>query len=126
VVGGTPTTVDVALQPIALTIALAPDATTIPRGGTLGLTIAVTNDSDVSQSQQVWTEATMPSGRPYPGNPVIGPVTRTFPPHQTQSQHVTHAIPTTAPLGDYTYTGNVGTYPGTTIDEDSFTFTVVP
>lgn len=126
VVGGTPTTVDVALQPVVLTIALTPDATTIRRGGTLGLTIAVTNDSDVSQRQQVWTEVTMPSGHPYPGNPVIGPVTRTFQPHQTQSQHVTHTIPVNAPLGDYTYTGKVGTYPGTVIDEDSFTFTVVP
>jgi hypothetical protein len=123
---GSPTAVNVALDPIALSIDLVPDATTIPRGGTLGLTVSVTNDTDVTQRQEVWTEVTMPGGRPYPGNPVVGPSTRNFPPHRTVSQHLTHTVPATAPLGAYTYEGKVGTYPGTVIGEDSFVFTVVP
>ncbi len=33
---------------------------------------------------------------------------------------------TTAPAGDYTYTGRVGAYPSTVWDEDAFGFTIVP
>jgi len=109
-----------------VTIALVPDQTSVLRGGNLGITITVTNSSSVSQTVQVWTEAILPNGNPYPGNPVIGPRTVTLSPNETKRKHITHHIPNNAPLGDYLYCGKVGTYPSPVDDQDCFTFTVTP
>jgi len=109
-----------------VTIDLVADNDTIPQGGTLGFTITVTNTTFDTQQVQVWTEAYMPNGSPYPGNPVLGPRTVTLKPNQTITRHRNHKIPNNAPLGTYKYCGKVGTYPTPVMDEDCFNFTVTP
>jgi len=107
-----------------VSITLDPDQTSVPRGGILGLTITLVNNTSQNQTVQGWTEVTMPNGNPYPGNPVLGPRTVTLTPNQTLSRHVNHPVPLNAPLGNYTYCGKVGTYPEPAMDEDCFIFTV--
>ncbi len=108
-----------------VTVALDPDATVIPRGGKLGFTITVTNNTMDYQGFNVWTEVTMPNGKPYPHNPVIGPKWVTLSPGGSKSKHLNHTIPVFAPLGTYIYTAKVGTYPEPYMHSDSFQFTVV-
>ena len=102
-----------------------PDATTVPRGGTLGVTVKLWNQS--SQAQTFWgrIDVTLPSGQPYPGNPVMGPRQVTMNPGQQISLHVTHPVPNAAPLGEYQYTLKIGWPPATLIDLDSFAFLVI-
>ena len=107
-----------------VSVILVPDSTSIPRGGTLGYTVTGTNNTTSSQTFQYWTYVTLPNGNRYPpSGELFGPVTVTLTPGQTKSAHLTHGIPATAPLGTYTYYGNVGPYPAMW-DSDSFTFTV--
>jgi len=112
------------IQPVTLT--LTPDSTTLHRGGKLTYTATITNNTDQTQSFEGWTEVTMPSGEPYPGNPVVGPRPVTLAPNETKTKKVSHSIPINAPLGTYTYCGKVGDYPTSFWDEDCFTFTVTP
>jgi len=112
------------IPPVSIT--LIPDVTTVPRGGTLGITIMVTNNTGENQTFEAWTEAFLPNGNPYPGNPVLDPRTVTLSPHQTRTKHVSHKVPKNAPLGTYKYCGKVGTYPTPVMDEDCFNFTVTP
>jgi len=107
-------------------ITLIPDTTTVHRGGILGLTITVTNNTPNEQIVQVWADVNLPNGNPCPGNPVLGPRWVTLAPYQTRSRHVTQEVPQNAPLGTYEYCGKVGTYPNIVIDEDCFNFTVTP
>jgi hypothetical protein len=108
-----------------VTVTLEPDATVIPRGSKLGFTATVTNNTQDTQGFNFWTEVILPNGKPYPKNPVIGPMWVTLAPGEEKSKHVSHKIPGSAPLGTYTYIAKIGTYPEPLIDSDSFTFTVV-
>jgi len=114
------------LQQVDVSITLTPDQTTVRRGGTLGITITVTNNTGETQTFEAWTEVTLPNGHPWPGNPVIGPRTVTLTPYQTRSRHISHRVPNNAPLGTYKYCGKVGTYPTPVMNEDCFNFTVTP
>jgi len=109
-----------------VTINLVADNDTIPRGGVLGFTVTITNSTADTQQVQVWTEAYLPDGSPYPKNPVLGPRTVTLKPNQTITRHRNHKVPNNAPLGTYKYCGKVGTYPTPVMDEDCFLFTVTP
>jgi len=104
---------------------LAPDATVVPRGGTLGYTATLTNTTAQSISFYARTMVTLPNGNPYPGNPVLGPIPITLDPYEIMEHHVEHDIPYGAPLGVYDYTLQIGTPPNTLIDEDTFSFEVV-
>ena len=107
-----------------VSVILVPDSTSIPRGGTLGYTVKATNNTSTSQTFQYWTYVILPNGSRYPvTGELFGPVTVTLSPGQVRSAHLTHGIPTSAPLGTYTYYGQVGPYP-TIWDSDSFNFTV--
>ncbi|MBI4714850.1 MAG: hypothetical protein HY760_02745 [Nitrospirae bacterium] len=107
-----------------VTVTLIPDATSIPRGGILGYTVTGTNNTSTTQTFQYWTYVTLPNGSRYPAaGELYGPVTVTLSAGQTKSAHLTHGIPTSAPLGAYTYYGNVGPYPAAW-DSDSFFFNV--
>jgi hypothetical protein len=111
--------------PQLVTVTLVPDGTTLHRGETLGFTATVRNNSDLTSTYEVWTEARLPGGGPYPGNPVIGPTAITLGPHRTLVQHLTHVIPMNAPYGTYTYTGLAGGYDSSVLGQGSFDFTVV-
>ncbi len=77
-----------------------------------------------SQPLQFWTDLTLPGGSPYPGNPVVGPVTITLPPRQIVSRPLNQTIPGGAVLGMYVYTAKIGVYPDRVDDEDGFRVTV--
>ena len=109
---------------LMITVTLVPDSTSIPRGGTLGYTVTVTNNTSTSQTFQYWTYVILPNGSRYPTTgELFGPVAVALLPGAVGSAHLTHRIPATAPLGTYTYYGNVGPYP-VVWDSDSFNFTV--
>jgi hypothetical protein len=108
------------------TVWLDPDDIEVPQGGTLGLTITLESHTDTTQYVQVWTEVTLPNGKPYPGNPVLGPQDVPLGAWKVKSKYLTQKVPHGAPLGTYVYTALVGTYPDEVIHEDSFEVTVVP
>jgi len=107
-----------------VTVTLVPDSTSVSLGGTLGDTVKLTNNTFFSQAFQYWTYMTLPNGSWYPvTGELFGPYTVTLSAGQTGSAYLTYGIPAIAPLGTYTYYGNVGPYP-VVWDSDSFTFTV--
>jgi len=124
--GNTTRPVSLTVNPVLpnVSVTFKPDSTTIPRGGTLGYTVTVTNNTSSSQTFQYWTYVILPNGNRYPTTgELFGPVTVTLSAGQVRNAHLTLKIPATAPLGSYTYYGNVGPYP-TVWDSDSFNFTV--
>ena len=119
---GDPTTA-ISVEPI-VSIDLLPDATVIPRGETLGYAVTATNNTDSTQIFQYWTNVTLPNGNTYPpSGTLFGPYTVTLSPYGSRTGDLSHGIPLTAPLGDYTYNAFVGPYP-TIWDEDHFDFEV--
>jgi hypothetical protein len=106
-------------------VTLTPDDTVVPRGGTLGYTVSVTNNGGSSLTLDYWTDIILWTGEPYKKNPVFGPRTVTINPGQTREGHIGHAVPGNAPLKTYTCCGRVGTHPGSVWDEDCFEFTIV-
>jgi len=111
------------IQEVSLT--LVPDSTTIPRGGTLGYTVIVTNNAASSKTFKYWTDVNLPNGSKYPpSGELFGPVTVTLNPFASRSAHLTRPIPLTAPLGIYVYNGYIGAYP-IVMNEDHFEFRVV-
>jgi len=106
-----------------LTLNLTPDSHSVPRGGTLGFTALLTNNSDNTQTVDAWTEVTLPDGS---SREVLSPRTVSLAPHETITRHLNHRVPNNAPLGEYIYCGKVGTYPTPVIDEECFNFTVTP
>jgi len=104
---------------------LVPDATIIPRGGTLGFQGTVANYTDKSATVLFATKVTLPSGNKYPPSGyLIGPLSISFVPYQSKSGHKSLDIPITAPLGTYTYHGYVGNYGAGLYHECQFEFTV--
>jgi hypothetical protein len=105
---------------------LVPDATIIPRGGTLGFDITVTNNTDEVQLFGFATYATKPGGGKYPPfGYLIGPVRVSLNPYGSKSAHRSHSIPGNVPLGTYTYYGVVGTPGAGLYDRCQFDFEVV-
>jgi hypothetical protein len=102
---------------------LIPDATVIPRGGTLGFQAIVTNYTDESATVVLASQVTYPDGTEIF---LIDPLDNFFEPYQSKSWHKTHYIPLTAPLGIYTYHGYVGNYGMGIYDECWFNFEVIP
>ena len=90
-------------------------------GGSFQLIVTASNISAVSKSTQFWNAITLPSGEVI--GPTIGPITVTLPSGDLATPTVTQNVPAAAPAGQYTYTFNVGTFPNTIDDSDSFTFT---
>ena len=107
-----------------INVYIVPDATTVPRGGQLGYTVTVANNSSSSVTLQYWTDIVLWNGNPYPGNPICGPYTITVPVGNTQG-HVTHTVPAHAPLQTYTCFGQIGWHPDDVWAEDYFTFIIV-
>jgi hypothetical protein len=108
-----------------VSVYLTPDEATVPQGGKLGFDILVRNNTGSSQTFQAWTGVILPNGKPYKGNPVLGPKTVPLQPRKWVIRHITQQVPGNAPLGDYIYMGTVGTWPDSLIDQDQFEFTVV-
>jgi len=107
-----------------ITVSLIPDATEIPRGGTLGLSASVTNNGSTVQTFLFATRATLPNG--HKTGYLYGPISVNLNPGQTKSGHISHTVPATATVGQYIYHGYVGDYDVGIFDEDSFNFSVTP
>jgi hypothetical protein len=107
-----------------VSVYLTPDEAMVPRGGKLGLDILVRNNTGSSQTFQAWTGVILPNGKPYKGNPVLGPKMVPLQPRKWVIRHISQQVPGNAPLGDYIYMGSVGTWPDSLIDQDAFTFVV--
>jgi hypothetical protein len=108
-----------------VSVYLTPDTTVVHRGGELGFDILVRNNTGIAQTFEAWTDVILPNGKPYKGNPVLGPKTVPFQPRKWVIRHITQQVPCNAPLGNYIYVGKIGTWPDSLIDQDQFDFTVV-
>jgi hypothetical protein len=102
---------------------LIPDATVIPRGGTLGFQASVTNGTGEMGKVLFGTTVTKPNGNQT--GFIWGPLLLGLAPYQTKSGHKIHRLPSGFELGTYTYHGYVGGY-GDIYDECRFDFEVVP
>ncbi len=92
-------------------VTLAPDATTVERGGSLGYTIEVTNNSDTDQRFEYWSDVYLWTGDPYSKNPVFGPRKVMVKSGRTRSGHLDHKVPGDAPLKTFTLCGRIGSHP---------------
>jgi len=90
-------------------------------GGQFGFTLNLTNNSAIPQTFQVWNMIMLPNGETV--GPTVGPVNPTLGAGETISVTLTQNIPGAPPAGQYTYIFNIGTFPNTINDSDSFQFT---
>jgi hypothetical protein len=106
-----------------VTVALTPEAVTIPQGGVLTYNVNITNWEGATESIYALTEVTLPGGGTVT---LLGPVPLTVDPYETISVNIHHDIPLGAPLGSYGYTGKIGTFPPPELmDWSTFFFEVV-
>jgi subtilisin family serine protease len=96
----------------------------VPPGGTLELTATLINRTGSPKSIWGIAEVFKPNGRPYSGNPIIGPTPVTLAPAETLVVHRSHHVPSGAPSGNYTYRAAIGTPPDVLLDDDRFDFEV--
>ena len=89
-------------------------------GGSFNFNATITNNETSSQTFGVWIMVTLPNGSQF--GPVLGPVTLTVPAGASITRQRTQVVPASAPAGNYTYTGNVGSYPSTVYNSSSFPF----
>ncbi len=111
--------------PPALSVLVTPDTTTVERGGTLGYTVELTNDTDEMERLDYWSDVYLWTGKFYGKNPVFGPKRVTVQAGMTLSGHLTHKVPNSAPLKTYTLCGRIGFHADNLWDEDCFEFNVV-
>ncbi len=71
---------------------------------------------------EYWSEARLPNGSVR--TPLIGPNTVFLTPPETFTLSFSQRVPGRAPVGEYVYTMNAGTYPGTVLASDRFDATV--
>lgn len=109
-----------------LEVWLWPDATVVPRGGNLWMTVAVLNNTDIPQPVTFWTNITLPNGNTWPADGTLfGPISGTIPAYGVREARLRHPIPGNAPLLTYTYNAFVGPFFGWAWNRDAFRFTVV-
>jgi predicted outer membrane repeat protein len=108
-----------------LTIYLSPDTTVVVRHEKLGVTYTVINIEPNPWTFYLQTDVYLPNGKPYPGNPIVGPMEVTLQGEQTKQKRIRHSVPGKAPLGIYTYESTISTSVNDIIDQDSFEFEVV-
>jgi PKD repeat protein len=105
---------------------LVPDATVIPRGGTLGFQASITNNTDVSGPVYFATKVKLPSGDMYPPSGFLaGPYQLFMDPQGLKSGHLSHNT-SGWPVGpNYIYRGLVGQLTGEVYDTCEFAFEVI-
>lgn len=108
-----------------LSMSVVPDTSYVHRGGLLGFTVTVTNNTDSTLFLQGWTEVETPWGALY--TPLLGPINVVLGPHHSISPHIEQVVPLRAPFGGpYIYRVFAGTHPDQVLAGDSFEFSVVP
>jgi hypothetical protein len=112
-------------QSTPLTIYLTPDTTAYHRREYLGVTYTVINISPDPVTFSLQTDVYLPNGKPYPGNPIVGPKEVTLNGGKTRQRWIKHYIPGKAPFGVFTYTTTLNSvFYNDVIDEDSFRFAI--
>ncbi len=110
--------------PVAATLELDPDTTSIGAGGVLGMQVTVANQLSSEEDFVFWTNVTLPGGGTFPPSGyLLGPVPATLDSMQTVSVHLSHDIPGPTPRLTYTYNAYLSRA-GDVIAEDHFDFTV--
>lgn len=93
-----------------------------PGGGSFRFSLTLTNTGTTAQTFDFWTAYSGPISR----DPALRPKTLTLAPGATVTRKLTQRIAGGAPAGIYSYTANVGTFPATVSDSDSFQFEKSP
>jgi hypothetical protein len=116
---------NVVVQAPVISTMVFPDTTEVRRGGRLGFTAWIGNNTDETQLFEGWTEGETPWGLIL--SPLLGPQTLILGGGGSFSAHLYQPIHPRAPLGGpYIYSTIVGEYPDSVYDRDSFEFYVVP
>ena len=106
-----------------VSIALSPESTTVAAGGELIVGGSLLNHTGSPQTFDFHVDIYLPNGNPYPGNPLVGPVTLTIPPGGSVGGNLTHSIPNGAPPWDYLYQAVI-IQNEEVVDVTNFNFTV--
>ncbi len=112
-----------------VTLAITPDAVSIPQGFTLGYNVTATNTTAVQQCFNYWENVNLPGGTLFPPtDSLFKPVPRLcLNGGASMTVHLTHGVPLTAPIGAYVFNSYVGIYPYSfrvVVDTTSFNFNV--
>ena len=94
----------------------------VPAGGKFKFTISVTNNMSEPMTFDGWTMVKLPD------QTMFGPLrqeTTSISALQTQYYYASQFVPNYAPPGNYEYHAFVGYYPGITLDEAFFPFTIL-
>jgi len=109
--------------PVSIEIVPDDPPVVVPQGGSFGYTGALTNNTEQSQTVDLWVMAEVPGIGRY------GPLRRfnnvPLSPYQVISRHLNQHVPNLAPLGNYLYLAYCGDYPSTVIDSSYFPFEVI-
>jgi hypothetical protein len=87
--------------------------------GTFDHTFDITNSTDSSVTADIWTELVDPHGARKEGKIITGQTLRS---HRVYSKEGTTGLKANAPLGDYEFVVNVGTYPSSVLATASATY----
>ncbi len=90
---------------------------TVSAGGSVGFSYTIENSTDAPATGDLWYTAS-------PGGVSGVILSGTLPAGQTLSGSFTQAIPPSAPAGTYTYTLNIGVFPGSVVDSETFTLVI--
>jgi len=99
---------------------LAPPILIPVQGGSFNFNATLHNEGGSTASFAVWIMVQLPNMSWY--GPVLGPINLTLSAGSGLVRLRTQSVPASAPAGNYTYEGRVGTYPSTIWDSDSFGF----
>jgi hypothetical protein len=106
-------------------LGLVPDAVSLAHGATLGYNVTATNTTTTQQCFNYWETVTLPNGSTYPSTGTLfGPVRLCLNPGTSQTVHLSHGVPTSAPVGAYVFNAFIGAYPIIVVDEAHFNFDV--
>ncbi len=111
-------------QSFPITVYLTPDSRVLHRMDTLGVTYTVINIDPEPRTCVLWSDLILPSGEPYPKNPIYGPEEMTIGGEEKVQQHIAHPIPGKAPFGMYTYASFIDMFSVRETEGDHFEFEV--
>ncbi len=116
----------VAQPAVVLTLTL--DSTAVSGGTTLGYTVTVTNTTTTRQCFNYWETFTLPDASTYPvTGSLFGDIRQCLSPIASNSVHLTHNVPLSAPVGTYTFNAFLGAFTSpipVLVDEDHANFDV--
>ncbi len=93
----------------AVTLSIAPDVTSVARGGSLGYTVTAVNTTSISQCVSYWENIILPGGIGFPSaGELFGPLSICLNANTSKVAHLVKAVPLSAPVGTYAFNAFVG------------------